>query len=307
MDLDALAPEYIGSRHPESLGMLKALSSPPGLIDAAAAARGTPFSWPQNDRDRTDLSLFILRTYDPHVFLLHLIELDSAQHDFGPGSPEALRTLAKVDGHVGEIVGAVRAAGRADRTTIAVASDHGFLPVRTMVQLNAAFRRAGLLTVDERGRVDTWRAYYHASGGSGFVYVKDPADRDQVARLLAELRADPANGIREVWTREQLAARGSHPDADFGLDVVDGFYSGAGHDVLVKPATSKGGHGFAPDRTALHSSLVIAGPAVQRRGSIGIVRMTQIAPTLAAILDVSLARDAAAPIDLGPARGSAAR
>jgi hypothetical protein len=42
-----------------------------------------------------------------------------------------------------------------------------------------------------------------------------------------------ANGIREVWDRKALAARGSHPHADFGLDVVDGFYTGPAHDVLA--------------------------------------------------------------------------
>lgn len=300
MDLDYMAPEYLGPRHEVSLSMLRVLSRPRGLLRYAEIARGTPFSWPQNDRDRTDISTFILKTYDPHVLLLHIIELDSAQHSFGPGSREALQMLAKVDGHLGEIVAAVRAAGRADKTTIAVASDHGFLPVIQMVQPNAAFKQAGLLTADERAAVTDWRAYYHASGGAGFVYVKHAADRPRVAALLNELKRNPANGIREVWDSTQLAARGAHPDAAFGLDVVDGYYSGAGHDVLVKPATSKGGHGFAPDRPALHASLVMAGRAVQRRGSVGLVRMTQVAPTLARILGVSLAPDAANPIDLKP-------
>jgi hypothetical protein len=49
----------------------------------------------------------------------------------------------------------------------------------------------------------------------------------------------------------------------------------------------------------------MAGPAVQRRGSVGVIRMTQVAPTLAAILDVRLAADAAAPIDLGERRTTA--
>ena len=66
--------------------------------------------------------------------------------------------------------------------------------------------------------------------------------------------------------RADLAARGSHPDAAFGLDVVDGFYTGGGHDVLVKPSASKGGHGFDPARRALHSSFMMAGPAVHKRG-----------------------------------------
>ena len=298
MDLDVNAPEYIGSKHEESLEMLRVLSQPAGLLDAAANVRGKPFGWPQTDRDRTDLATYILKTHDPHVLLVHLIALDSAQHTFGPGSPEALRTMQQIDGYVGEIVEAVRTSGHAGTTTVAVVSDHGFLPLERQLQPNAAFKQAGLLTVNERGAVTDWRAWFHSSGGSGYVFVKQEADRARVADLLETLRKDPANGIREVWDRKALAARGSHPDADFGLDVVDGFYTGSAHDVLVKAASNKGGHGFGPDRTALHSSLVMAGPAVSRRGTLGVVTMTQIAPTLAAILDVRLAADAAKPLDI---------
>lgn len=300
MDLDYLAPEYIGSRHPEGVNMLKALSRPSTLIDAAEVARGQPFSWPQDDRDRTDLTTFILKTFDPHVLLLHLIELDGAQHSHGPGSPEALKTLAKVDGHVGEILDVVAAAGRAGRTHVAVVSDHGFLPVKMQLQPNAAFKQAGLITAGSRGEITSWRAYFHASGGSGFVYVKDAADRPRVHEILIRMKQDPANGIREIWTATDLADRGSHPDAAYGLDVVDGFYTGSGHDVLVTTAGSKGGHGFDPARPALHASFILAGPSVQKRGAIGVIKMTQIAPTLAAILDVSLSPAAAKPLVLGP-------
>jgi predicted AlkP superfamily pyrophosphatase or phosphodiesterase len=305
MDLDVNAPEYIGSRHEESLGMLRVLSQPPGLLDAAANLRGKPFGWPQTDRDRTDLASYIIRSHDPHVLLVHLIGLDSAQHNAGPGSPEALRAMREIDGYVGEIIDSVRAAGRADATTVAVVSDHGFLPLERQLQPNAAFRQAGLLSVNDRGAVTSWRAWFHSSGGSGFVFVKDAADRPRVKQLLDTLQRDAAHGIREVWDCEALAARGAHPDADFGLDVVDGFYTGAGHDVLVRAASNKGGHGFAPERPALHSSLVMGGPAVTRRGSVGVVKMTQIAPTLAGILDVRLAADAGVPLVLTAPRATA--
>lgn len=297
MDLDVNAPEYIGSRHAESLEMLRVLSQPAGLLDGAANARGKAFSWPQTDRDRTDLATYILKTYDPHVLLVHLIALDTAQHGFGPGSPEAHRTLRALDANVGEIVAVARAAGRAP-TTVAVVSDHGFLAVQQQVQPNAAFREAGLLSVDSRGAVTDWKAWFHSSGGSGYVFVKNAADRAQVATMLAAMKQNPANGIREIWTHEELVARGAHPDAEFGLDVVDGFYTGAGHDVLVKATTSKGGHGFGPDRTALHASLVLNGPQVQRRGSLGVVKMTQIAPTLANILGVRLSAEAAPALEI---------
>jgi len=57
--------------------------------------------------------------------------------------------------------------------------------------------------------------------------------------------------------------------AAFGFDVVDNFYTGSGHDMLLKPSTSKGGHGFDPQRPAMHASLILNGSAVRTRGSLG--------------------------------------
>jgi predicted AlkP superfamily pyrophosphatase or phosphodiesterase len=298
MDLDYNVPEFFRSNHPENVTMLRALSSPRTLMDAVEATRGKPFGWPQTDRDRTDLTTFILKNFDPHVMLLHLIDMDDTQHKYGPGTPEAAATLARVDALVGEIVATVKAAGRADRTNIAIVSDHGFLPTKMMLQPNTAFKNEGLLKVDDRGRVTEWQAYYHASGGAGFVYVKDQATVSKVQTILERLKSDPANGIRSLWDRTELAARGAHPSAAFGMDFVDGFYSGEGHDGLVKASGSKGGHGFAPDRPALHASFIMAGPNVKARGSIGVIRMTQIAPTLASILRVGLSPVAGKPLDI---------
>ncbi|HZB25234.1 MAG TPA: ectonucleotide pyrophosphatase/phosphodiesterase [Vicinamibacterales bacterium] len=299
MDLDYVLPEYARSRHPESLTMLRALSWPRTFIDSVEHTRQRPFDWPLTDRDRTDFTTFLLRTVDPHVLLVHLIDLDTAQHEHGPGSREANEMLARIDGYVGEIAEAVRSAGRADRTHLVVVSDHGFLPLQQQVQPNAAFKREGLLRVNDRGDVVSWDAYFHSSGGAGFVYLRDPAVRPRVEAILRALQADGKNGIREVWTAEELKSRGAHPEAAFGLDVVDGFYTSAAHDVVVKPSTSRGGHGFAPDRTALHASFIIGGPSVQKRGSLGVIRMTSIAPTLAGILRVSLAPSDSPPLELG--------
>jgi predicted AlkP superfamily pyrophosphatase or phosphodiesterase len=303
MDLDFNAPEYVGvSRHPEGVQLLRALSTPRSLFDAAELARGTPFGWPQTDRDRTDLTSFILRSHAPNLTMLHLIELDSAQHTYGPGSSQAHETLALMDRYVGELVDAARKAPGGEKTTIAIVSDHGFLPLTTQLQPNAALKEAGLIDVGATGAVTGWRAWSHSAGGSAYVYVKDMADRPKVAALLETLRKDPANGIRAVWSTEDLAKAGGHPDAQFGLDMADGFYTGNAHDTLRKPTTSKGGHGFAPDRPALHASLILAGPAVTRRGSLGVVKLTQVAPTLAGILGVALDAHAAGPLQLTASR-----
>ncbi|MEZ5287026.1 MAG: ectonucleotide pyrophosphatase/phosphodiesterase [Vicinamibacterales bacterium] len=305
MDLDYVVPEYRESRHEDGRLLLDALSRPRDLLRVVESGLGHPIDWPFDDRSRTDIATRLIATYDPHVLLVHLVELDGTQHEFGPGSPEALRMLTTVDARLGEILEAVERAGRSGRTTVAVVSDHGFQALARMVQPNAAFRKAGLLSVDAAGRIVSWRAYYHASGGSGFVYVRDEADVPRVASLLDELRQNPANGIRRIWTREDLAEAGAHPDARFGLDVADGFYSGAGTDTLVTESATRGGHGFAPDRPAMHASLVMAGPSVRRHGSVGVIPMTRIAPTLARILGVSLAPDAGDPIPLVEAEPTA--
>ena len=152
MDLDVVVPEFYRSRHPEALSMLRALSTPRTLIDDVEAARGKPFSWLPTDDERAELAAYVVAKHDPHLLLVHLIDLDTAQHTYGPGSPQALETLAKVDAGVGRIVDAVRNAGRGDRTHILVVSDHGFLPLENQVQPNALFKREGLLTVNERER-----------------------------------------------------------------------------------------------------------------------------------------------------------
>jgi hypothetical protein len=272
------------------LSLLRALSTP-NLLDAIETRRGSPLPWPPTDAMTAELATFVAETYRPDLLLVHLIDLDSAEHETGPGSPRSLETLERLDGLVDRIV---RTFGGGN-VLVAVVSDHGFLPLETTLNPNTLLKQHGFLTVDARGRISDWRAYFHSSGGSGYVYLKDPADdatRAEVAKLLEGLARDPANGVRTVWDNATLTAKGGHPSATFGLDMRNGFYSGSGHARLVEPATSKGGHGFDPERPELHASLVFAGGPFAGRGDLGIVRMTQIAPTLARFLGVRLSEGA---------------
>jgi predicted AlkP superfamily pyrophosphatase or phosphodiesterase len=301
LDIDYNVPEFWRSNHPETITLLRALSTPPNIIDAAEIWRGKPFEWPQTDKHRADFARFLIRTYQPELLMVHLVETDSAQHDFGPDSPQALEAHERVDGYVGDILDTLKESGLADTTNVAVVSDHGFLPISQQLQLNTAFKDAGLLTVDARGTITSWQAYAHPSGGSAYVYLKDPKDAALVTRvgeLLAKLQSDAAHGIRKVFTSEELVRVGSHPDASFGVDMADGFYTGAGTSALMGTPANKGGHGFDPTRPALRASFIGSGPAFTRRGSLGIVRMTQIAPTLARVLGVGLAPQADTALDV---------
>jgi len=302
-DIDYLMPEFAGvTRHPEWLELLRALSKPQRLLDTYEG-QGHTLSWPQTDMDRASIAAWTIRTYKPALTLLHIFETDEAQHTYGPGSPQALEAIEEADRHVEIVARAVADAGIQDSTDIVVVSDHGFLPLQKQLQPNAAFKRDGLLNVDARGKITRWDAYFYGAGGSGFVILSRPDDaalRDRVGALLQRLAADPANGILTVWTRDDLRKMGAEPRASFGIDMRDGFYSSAGHDALVVNAANKGGHGFAPTRPDLRASLVMRGPDVPKVGSLGVVRMTQIGPTIASWFDVALSPHADSPIVLKP-------
>jgi len=299
MDLDYNVPEHFRSRHPEALSLLRALSTPRHVIDGYESSLPAPMPWPPTDDERTGMAAWILRTFKPHFTMLHIFDNDTASHDYGPDSPEALAALERNDAQVATILDAAKAAGIADRTDIVVVSDHGFLPVQTQLQPNFAFKQDGLIQVNDRGVITAWHAYLQSSGGAGFVYLKRPDDAAllaRVRRLLDPIVADPANGVDRLWTREDLQRVGAAPEASFALTMKAGFYTGTAHTVLLQPTTGKGGHGFDPSMPALHASLILAGPDVSTSGDLGVVRMTQIAPTLARWFGVRLTVEADRPL-----------
>jgi predicted AlkP superfamily phosphohydrolase/phosphomutase len=304
MDLDYNVPEFNRSRHPEALNALKALSFPPRLVDGYEAAGG-PVAWPMTDAERTGIAAWIVRTFRPNLTLLHIFDNDTASHRYGPEAPETLAALEESDAHVATMIQALETAGIADRTDIVIVSDHGFLPLEKQLHPNAVFRREGLLTVNESGAITDWQVYFKANGGSGFVYLRDPADaalRTRVRGLLDALAADPANGVDQVLDASGLAAMGATPDAAFALTMRSGFYSGGGHTTLLTPLTSRGGHGFDPNAPGLQASLIMAGPSVTRKGDLGIIRMSQIAPTIAQWFGVRLDPEADRPIGMDTMR-----
>jgi hypothetical protein len=306
-DIDFLMPEYGRRFYPETLDLLRALSHPRGLLDTYEASRGEPLPGPLTDADRTGLAAWIFRTYRPHLTLLHIFETDSAQHQEGPGSPKALAALEQADSHVKMMRDAITDAGLRDRTDIVIVSDHGFAAIEQQLHPNTIFKQEGLLEVDDSGNISRWDAYVQGAGGVGFVFLQSPEDasmRARVEQILTKLAANPANGILHVWDEADLRERGGDPRASFALDMKTGFYAGSDHEALLTDLENTGGHGFDPTRKELHASLIMSGPDVPKSGSLGVVRMTQIAPTIATWFDVGLSARADEPLALKPAGAS---
>jgi hypothetical protein len=121
--------------------------------------------------------------------------------------------------------------------------------------------------------------------------VRDPKNAATIAKVkevIATAAKNPDYGIGRVFTREEVIARGGHPDAVLMLDPAPGwrFVSGTRQVVLAVPGT--GAHGQFPDQPALRAAFMLAGPGVAAGRNLGVIDMRQIAPTLAKVLGVTL-------------------
>jgi len=303
MESDWNLPEFWrpGSEHAIDLRLLGLLCTP-GLMDEVVKHRGRPYPYPLTDSARVDGAVYLLEARRPQLALLHIFEVDSAQHRHGPMTPEAKAAVENSDAELGRVLAALRSSGAEKETLVAVVSDHGFLPTSRVLRPNVLLREAGLIQVDEKGKVTAWQACFHASGGSAALRLKDPDDAavlERVRSLVDARRQVGETGIRDVLDARQIAEAGGAEDALLLLNAREGaYFSGAVDGSWSGPTTSKGGHGFLPDRDEMHAGLILSGPGFQDRGDLGVVRMTAIAPTLARHLGVSLDPRADEPIPL---------
>jgi predicted AlkP superfamily pyrophosphatase or phosphodiesterase len=253
----------------------------PGLLFEALLEIGPPQPGQELDVTRSRLATFILKKHKPNLLLVHLVDLDEEEHQFGPDSPQAAATLEKIDGHLGELLAADQAAGLADSTDVFIVSDHGFLPVEEEIKPNVLFVKAGLLTADEKGNVSGGRIATVANGGSFFIYWPNSEDlRSTVNEALKPLRDQGV--LWAVLDRAALRDLAAEPAAQMALEAPTGyaFSSGAAGDLLSKRKSINGTHGHLPFRRELEASFIAWGPDIRAGVDLHTIRMTEIAPTI---------------------------
>jgi len=244
------------------------------------------------DEIRARFAIRLLEKKHPSFFTVYLTGLDTEEHLSGPFSPKANETLERLDAVVGSLRAAAEKAAPG-RATICVVSDHGFAAVEHDVNLYAAFRDAGLITVDKDNAITGWKAMLWPAGGSAAVMLADPADqtvRARVKALLDKLASDPANGIERIWSPEEMQRGGGFPQAAYLISLRIGYETAYSLSLpLITKPSNLGMHGYVPERAEMKSSFFIVGPHIARGRALGEIDMRQIAPTIADILRVRLA------------------
>jgi predicted AlkP superfamily pyrophosphatase or phosphodiesterase len=121
--------------------------------------------------------------------------------------------------------------------------------------------------------------------------VKDAGDvatRKTLEDTFTALATTPGSGIGRVYTSDEIRARGGHPGAFLALEAAPGFAFQDGYtgEVIV-PSSSKGTHGYDPERPEMSSSLIVHGPGI-KPGPVAGARLIDLAPTVASWLGLAL-------------------
>jgi len=287
-------PEVWRAGTTEDAKLVRALSTPGLLAEAKAAIgeyRGGIEATPESDEVRGKYAVWILENKRPGLLTLHLLALDHVEHETQPFSPKAIAVLERLDA----VIGKVREA--AERTApgnafVAVVSDHGFTKYDQQLNLFAAFRKANLFSVDDKGKISDWRAVPWETGGSAAIVLKDPRNALTLAAvraLLAKLAADPANGIDRVVEAQELHRKGGYPNASFFVGLKPGWRTGSSLSGPVVSSLKVGGtHGQLPDLPDMRAAFFLVGPGVPAEKNLGLIDMRDIAPTLAKAAGLAL-------------------
>ena len=288
-------PQIWHTGHNDDAKLIKALATP-GLIESLEAGLGTYTPGIdeslQGDETRGRFAAALIAREKPYFTTVYLTALDHEQHEKGPDTDAAHKVLTRIDAVVGTIVAAQMRAH--PDSVIAVVSDHGFSKVDTEVNMHRAFIDAGLIEVDANGKIKSWEASPWNSGGSSAIMLKRPSDPTllaRVAKLLAELKADPRNCISEIATSNQVTEMAGNPEASFYVgfktNAYAGVFKGAGV-PLVSPSGNKGMHGYFPADYSMRSSFMMMGKNVPKGRNLGDIDMRAIAPTLARAMGLTL-------------------
>jgi predicted AlkP superfamily pyrophosphatase or phosphodiesterase len=239
------------------------------------------------DRIYTRAAIDIIQKHHPNLLLLHLLALDSIEHETGFGNDSGRNTIAFLDDRVKDVIDAVRAAGELDRTTFIIVSDHGQRSVHQLLHPNVLLKQAGLQAASA-----TEPSFCIVDGGFALVFQQH-ATAASTKELQSLFAGRP--GIRSVLTPAEAAKEGwptpaqSDQAPDLLLYAADGYAFRDGNTGdYVTPTREVGDHGYPNSDPLMQGIFIAAGFGIRPKGEIPAFPNLDIAPTIAQLLHLSL-------------------
>lgn len=237
------------------------------------------------DDNMSRISGYIIRKYKPSFLAVHLVAVDHFEHDQGRDGDKVRAALSSVDRGIKTILESIDKAGLTDKTTVIVTGDHGFVDIHTAIAPNVILAKEGLYDPANKAN---WKAYFHSSGGSAFLHLKDKNDANTLEKVKAALAKLPAStrSMFDIKDRAALEAVGADPSAVLAIAPKQGFtISGAATGDLLRPA-SGGTHGFFPDFKEIQTGFVAFGKGIKKGTVVPEMGLQDIAPLIAKLLNM---------------------
>jgi arylsulfatase A-like enzyme len=227
----------------------------------------------RNDFATRALTEFFWRDGVSDFSLLWLSEPDLSEHNYAPGSPEALAAIKAVDGDLAMVLGALEKKRVRDSTDIFVVSDHGFSTIRRSIDVVALLNESGFHAAKEFSEAPKpGDILVCGNGGTILFYVRDH-DRAVTQRLVDWLQHSDFAGV--IFTRDKLD--GTFPldtariDTSNAADIVMSFdWSGQNgrfgvQGMIDADWNRKAGEGTHATLSAfdVHNTMITAGPDFQ--------------------------------------------
>lgn len=265
-----------------------------GLLDDETDAKFAAKVGPARDWVWTEAACHVIREFKPNLMLVHLLNVDSTHHALGPQTAGGYTANALIDMYLERIVRAIVKAEIADRTTLFVVSDHGFVTTPKAVKPNMLLRKQGLLK-EVDGKITEARAHVIPEGGVGLVYFTNQSEASLLTAQLQQL-FQGREGIADIVLPDRFTQFGlplpreysQAPDAV--LVLKDGYAISvvADGDAFVvsntEGKTSLGSHGFLGTNPKMNGLCVLWGNQVRKGAKLNGVENVDIAPTVAKLL-----------------------
>lgn len=224
----------------------------------------------------TACAIDTLRRKRPNLLLLHLLDVDTNKHEFGPKSREAKEALTRMDERVGRLAQTMEQLFLPEEYGLIVFSDHGCLPVNTAVDPNDVLKQYGLIREPAKAPGD-FDAFFHNAGGSAFCKLYRPEKLQALEEAISALLKEPY--AARLLTEEEMRAGGFSGSFAYGIEAAEGYCFGKFH---------LGQHGYALKSAGYRPFYLAAGPSIEENRILSGGCVVDICPLAAELLGLPL-------------------
>ncbi len=281
-----------GSHDLDRLAATTRYSVPAGLFEEVQANatgkledREFNLDYLSGDENLARIGSYLIRKYKPVFMAVHIANVDHFEHEQGRDGDKVRSAVAAADKAIKTIMEGVEKAGIKASTTFIIVGDHGFVDIHSQLAPNVLLAKAGLIDPEHRAG---WKAYFHSSGGSTFLHLKDKNDKQTLAKVKDLLAALPASQKRlfRVVDRAELDAVGADPNAALALAPVPGVTFGSALEGELLKGAKGGTHGYFLDFREIQTGFVAFGQGISKGVTIPEMGLEDIAPLIANLLHI---------------------